>query len=160
MKSLKRNGLVGLLAVVLLIGLLLTGGPLGAVQPRDVQAAPAPLLTPAAPNTIVNHDARVITLYDGPVTTDTRGTCFDEMGYAYIDTHYKIDQTLVNTVTLTLQHAVDTAISYETLDTVVSANVADADAMVQSLMWGRYLCLYIDVANTNPVTITARALVR
>ena len=160
MKSLRRNGLAGLLAVALLTTLLLTL-PL---QPRlvdnRVQAAPAALVTPAATNAMSDAEPRVITLYDGPVTTDTRGTCFDEAGYAYIDTHYKIDQTTTNTVTLTLQHAVDTAISYETLDTVVSANAADADAMVQSLMWGRFLCLYADVTNTNTVTITARALVR
>jgi hypothetical protein len=156
MKSFRQNGLVGLLAVALLIGLLLTL-PL---QPGDVQAAPAALVTPAAANSISAITPRVITLYDGAITADTRGTCFDEAGYAYIDTHYKIDQGTTNTVTLTLQHAVDTAISYETLDTVVSANAADADAMVQSLLWGRYICLYADVTNTNTVTITARALVR
>lgn len=38
--------------------------------------------------------------------------------------------------------------------TIVSANAADADALAQFAVYGRYTNVYADVTNTNPVTIT------
>src|SRR3990172_9288357 len=131
----KRSGwLVLLVAAAMVVGLSLL-----MPAPPAVQGAPAALLTPAVSEAQSGLAPRLVTLFSGSasIAADTRGACFETLGARYLDIHYGIDQGTTNTTTLTLQHAIDTSISYETLDTVVSANAADADALVTSMLWGR-----------------------
>ena len=43
---------------------------------------------------------------------------------------------------------------------VATANIADVDGLDQFPIYGRHTCIYADVANTNPITVTAIGVVK
>lgn len=90
-----------------------------------------------------------VTFFNGNVTADTR-ICFDLSGYNKIDLQYLLDQGTVNTTTVKLQWSNDNANFLDTA-TVASANVADTSNGQQYLLFGQYNCIFVDVANTNPL---------
>jgi hypothetical protein len=118
-------------------------------------AAPTPVaITPknAAPEFPVFFNAKAL-------TADTRSSCFEVPDYAAIDLMTIIDQGTTNTVTLKLQHSNDN-INFADGLTAVAANEADATAMQQFLIYGRWTCIYADVINTNTVTVTVQGVVK
>ena len=123
------------------------------------QAAPLAAPTPVAV-TVKNPAPEFPVFFDAKVlTADTRSSCFEVPDYSAIDLMTVIDQTDVNTVTLTLNFS-NNNLNFADGVAAVSANVADATALNQFLLFGRWTCLYADVSVTNPVTVTAIGVVK
>jgi len=81
------------------------------------------------------------------------------MNYEALDLHYVIDQGTTNTVTIKLQYSNDGS-NWADGAAIVSANVADANEMVQKYNVGAYTRLYATLANSNPITITVIGLAK
>lgn len=91
------------------------------------------------------------------ITSDTATGAMDVLNYGKADIQWLIDQTVVagaaNTTTVKLQFSVDGTNWVDGIS-AVSANTADAGDMNQFAIFGRYLRLYADVTNNNPITLT------
>jgi hypothetical protein len=142
----------GVLAVTMFVALLgLMGSP-------STYAAPS-----AAPTPVSNLDrgglaAKTITLWSAQVmTADGNSSVQNILTHDAVDLQWKIDQTLkdavMNTTTLKLQYSVD-GTNWVDGASFVSANVADVGDLQQYALFGQFLRVNADVANTNPVTIT------
>jgi len=129
----------------------------------STQAAPSFAPTPVAavqrspaPEFPTFFNAKVL-------TADTRSDCFEVPDYSIVDLQYIVDQTIVaaaaNTTTLTLQWSNDNA-NYVNGLAVATNNVTDTSDLQQFQLFGRHACIYADVTNTNPVTITALGVVK
>jgi hypothetical protein len=138
-------------------------------------AAPARIgsmaITPVAANAPLGpgEQSVLVKFYDAKAITADEQNCLDLREYRVIDVEYVIDQTLIastpNTITAILEHTngagADRDLTVNTAgQTVVSANVADADDLNRFDLYGVYTCVDLDVANTQPVTVTVYALVR
>lgn len=151
---------VAIVAVTLLALLLLPLADARADVPRPL-AIPTPVTAPAhasAPNA-----PEFPTFFNvKPLTADERN-CFEVPEYSIVDLQWQIDQTLVNTtantITLKLQYSND-GTNFVDGASFVSANVADAGDMQQYNIFGRYTCVYADVSNALPVTVTAIGTVK
>jgi hypothetical protein len=97
------------------------------------------------------------------LTEDTRSNCFEVPDYAVVDLQYIVDQTLVdlaaNTTTLTLQWSNDNSNFVNGL-AVATNNITDTNDLQQFQLFGRHACVYADVSNTNPVTVTVLGVVK
>jgi hypothetical protein len=139
------------MAATLFLALLVS---LPANRPAPATAAPAAAVTPVASANLSDASPRVASFFDArAITADTRA-CFDLAAYELLDLQYVIDQGTTNTTTLKIQHSNDN-VNFTDGATAVSANTADASALAQHALFGRYNCVYADVANTNTITITA-----
>ena len=147
-------------AVVLVASLL---AAFAMVPAGSTQAAPSFAPTPVAavqrspaPEFPTFFNAKVL-------TADTRSSCFEVPDYSVIDLQYNIDQTLVettaNTTTLTIQFSNDLVTYVDGLNAVAD-NAADASGLVQMQLFGRHTCVYANVTNTNPVTVTVNGVVK
>jgi hypothetical protein len=79
--------------------------------------------------------------------------------FEYTDIQYVIDQTDVNTVTLKLQFSND-GTNWTDGATLVSSNAADAAALAQQALFGKFARINADVANTESVTVTVLAVLK
>jgi hypothetical protein len=123
------------------------------------QAAPLAAPTPVSVTT-GNKSPEFPAFFNAKaLTADTRSSCFEVPDYTAVDLMTVIDQGTVNTVTLTLNFSNDNS-NFADGAAVVSANAADATALNQFALFGRWTCIYADVTNTNPVTITAIGVVK
>lgn len=147
-------------AVVLVASLLAV---FAMVPSGSTQAAPSFAPTPVAavqrslaPEFPVFFNAKVL-------TADTRSNCFEVPDYAVVDLQYIVDQTLVdlaaNTTTLTLQWSNDNSNFVNGL-AVATNNITDTNDIQQYQLFGRHACVYADVSNTNPVTVTVLGVVK
>ena len=149
----KRENILAIAGALVLVLALLLSMSTGA--PSTVTAAPpAAQITPAASVNLSASDARTASFFNAePITEDTR-RCFDLAAYELLDVQYVVDQgTVTNTITLSLQHSNDNA-TFETGPALLSSSSADADAMTQRAIFGRYNCVFADVANSTAVTVT------
>ncbi len=148
-------------AAVLLVASLLVAFTL--MPTSGTQAAPAAAPTPVA--AVQRSPAPEFPQFfrTKVITEDTRSDCFEVPDYAVVDLQYLIDQTAVagapNTTTLTLQFTND-LVTYVDGVNVVAANAADASDMQQFQLFGRHTCVYANVTNSNPVTVTALGVVK
>lgn len=151
-----RNVSLIIAAVLVVFALALTA--LAGVAPAAAapQAAPTPVSVtrPAADNyvTVAPWSATAI-------TADTTSTCYDVAKYSVIDVLYSIDQTDVNTTTLTSKWSIDGTTLVSGVN-IVASNAADATDMAQLQVFGRYFCVLADVANSNAVTLTVQAIAK
>lgn len=147
-------------AVVLVASLLVV---VALAPSGSTQAAPSFAPTPVAavqrsqaPEFPVFFSAKVL-------TEDTRSSCFEVPDYSVVDLQYIVDQTLValapNTTTLTLQWSNDNA-NYVNGLAVATDNITDTNDLQQFQLFGRHACVYVDVTNTNPVTLTVLGVVK
>jgi uncharacterized secreted protein with C-terminal beta-propeller domain len=153
-----RRGIgLGLIAtvVVLLVLVLVALG----LNTQSSQAAPMAAPTPMAvapknpaPEFPMLFTTRVI-------SADVRSDCFEVPDYSHIDLHWIVDMAAVNTTTLKLQHSNNNT-SYVDGISFVSAAVADAESMQQYAIFGRWTCVYADVATTDNVTVTVLGVVK
>jgi len=151
MRKATTSIVLAVLALAALFGAMVGGG--------GVTAAPLAAPTPVSvthPQTIAPE---LFTLMNAALTADTRGTCLPVGAYNVADIEYTVDQSTTNTVTLTLQHTNGGAVFADGA-TVVSANAADANSLIQAPLYGRLSCLYADVTNSNTVTVTVTAWVK
>ena len=151
-----RNGLffvAVLVAVVMLASLSIGFG---------ASAAPAAAPTPVAVNVYPSgsSDWAMASFWPGTaLTADGRSTCVESAGFSIADIQYKIDQGTTNTTTLTLQFTND-KVTYTNGVNLVASNAADASDLQPFGLYGRYVCLYADVTNSNAVTVTALGVLK
>ncbi len=128
-----------------------------------VQAAPG-LAPAAAPTPAVSGYSQKspteLTWLSGVATTADGGSTAQLVSaWQATDIQYIIDQTAVNTVTLKLQFSND-GTNWTDGVTLVTDNAADAAALSQAAVFGKWARVYADVTNTNPVTITAIGIMK
>lgn len=130
----------------------------------DVQAAPAAVPTPVSVTRPASEQPQLAAIANAQVVaTDTRLGCVASSNHSVMDLQYGIDQGTVNTVTLKLQFTNDTpgsSATYVDGVNVVASSAADASDMQQFQLFGAWTCIYADVANTNNLTLTVKALLK
>ena len=128
---------------------------------QPVSGAPMAAPTPVAAVDRGGAPPNVFTWFAGnsSIAADTTSACQDLSGYDTVDLYYEIDQGTVNTTTLTLKFG-NTESDLVSGLAVVTANAADANTMQQFQVFGKYTCIYADVANSNAITITVNALAK
>ena len=150
----RKNSLVmaGAFALVLVAALIFS---MSSVSPDTAMAAPAPAPTPVSATDSGGNNA-VVTFWSGEALTATGASSVQNvMDFERVDLQTTIDQgTTPNTVTLKLQFSNDNT-NWVDGATVVTANVADAGAMQQYAVFGRYARLYATAGNSESVTVTA-----
>ena len=148
-------------AAVLLVASLLAVFAL--VPTTGTQAAPSFAPTPVAAVQRSPAPEFPVFFRTKVITDDTRSDCFEVPDYAVVDLQYLIDQTAVagapNTTTLTLQFSND-LVTYVDSVAAVTDNAADASGMVQLQLFGRHTCVYANVTNNNPITLTVNGVVK
>jgi hypothetical protein len=92
------------------------------------------------------------------LTADTRA-CIDLRGFTVVDLQFVIDQGTTNTTTLKLQHS-NNGVHFTDGQTIVASNTADANGLNRYDLFGRDTCVFADVTNSNPITITVLGLPR
>lgn len=128
-------------------------------------AQPVPLAAPTPVAAVVRSTQPEFPVFfnERALTADARSSCFEVPDYSVVDLQYLIDQTLVasaaNTTTLTLQWSNDNANFVNGL-AVATNNTTDTNDLQQFQLFGRHACIYADVTNTNPVTITVLGVVK
>ena len=150
----RKNSLVmaGAFALVLVAALIFS---MSSVTPDTAMAAPMPAPTPVSATDSGGNNA-VVTFWSGEALTATGASSVQNvMDFERVDLQTTIDQgTTHNTVTLKLQFSND-GTNWIDGATVVTANVADAGAMQQYALFGRYARLYATAGNSESVTVTA-----
>lgn len=143
--------IIALMAIALLVGSYLPGY-------TPVSGAPAAVPTPIT-QAPFNPSPRIAEFFapGGTITADTRA-CANSAGYSTLDLHYIIDQTTVNTVTLTIEYSLirsgyTDALLYPDGVAIVAANAADAADMKQFHVFGDRTCINADVTNSNSLGI-------
>lgn len=112
--------------------------------PTPVSVPASRLVTPLYPVTFLNNVA---------VTADRRSSIVQLPGYNTLDLQWVVDVGTLNTTTLKLQYSND-GNNWVDGASFASAVVADANSMNQYNVYGRYTAVYVDVTNSNPITIT------
>ena len=129
----------------------------------STQAAPSFAPTPVAAVNRTNSPEFPVFFNTKVLTADTRSDCFEVPDYSVVDLQYIVDQTLValapNTTTLTLQWSNDNS-NYVNGLAVATNNITDTNDLQQFQLFGRHACVYADVTNTNPVTLTVLGVVK
>lgn len=139
-------------AFVLVTALILTPAS------TDLQAAPFAAPTPKAYDNS-NADPFVTNYFiSSTITADTE-ICKDLSHYDDIDLHYLINQNTVNTVTLKMRHGNLPAARVDG-ESIVSANAADAQALVNKPLFGKWNCVNVDVTNSNPLTLSVTGVAK
>ena len=122
-------------------------------------ANPGPLAAPT-PVSVTGNTGRgqAAVLWQAKVITeDTATGAMDILNYSKADIQWLIDQTVVaaapNTTTVKLQFS-NNGVNWIDGINAVATNSADAGDMQQFAMFGRYVRLYADVSNANPITLT------
>ena len=150
----RKNSLVmaGAFALVLVAALIFS---MSSVAPDTAMAAPAPAPTPVSVSDSGGNNA-LVTFWSGEALTATGASSVQNvMDFERVDLQTTIDQgTTPNTITLKLQFSNDNT-NWVDGATVVTANVADAGAMQQYAVFGRYARLYATAGNSESVTVTA-----
>ena len=148
-------------AAVLLVASLLAVFAL--VPTTGTQAAPSFAPTPVAAVQRSPAPEFPVFFRGNVLTADTRSSCFEVPDYSVVDLQYLIDQTLVettaNTTTLTIQFSNDLVTFVDGVNAVTD-NAADASGLVQLQLFGRHTCVYANVSNTQPVTVTVLGVVK
>ena len=150
--------------VTLLLGALLMIALLVSLRSENIAAAPMAAPTPvtvtysAGPSGVLDF-LRVPVSY----TADFNTSALTIQEFPAADFQYTIDQTavssVVNTTTLILQFSNDNT-NWTTGPTIASAITADGSVMQQYALFGRYARINVDVANTNPITISVVAVAK
>lgn len=153
----KRTIVLTIVTALALFALVLTAISGGGAATAAPAAAPTPVSVtrPGGDGTFITFDL----FSSAVITEDTTSTCVDVGRFAVADVQYTIDQTAVNTVTLTTKFSVDGGTLVSGVN-VVASNAADATDMQQLQLFGRYFCLLADVANSETVTVTAKAIAK
>lgn len=145
------SALVATAALLLFVGLVAFG------PSYNASAAPQAAVTPVAG--VVHSGVRSdnLTFWTTEVITqDGCSALLNIQDHAKVDLQWVIDQgTLTNTTSFTTMWTnTGSASNLVTDTTVVNANSADATAGGQFALFGRQACIYADVTNANPLTVT------
>jgi hypothetical protein len=144
-----------MVALMLLMVVAMLGNP---VAPVSADTVPTPISAQAGSG---STDFLNVTFWSADsVAASAASNALQLPGYDSIDLQYVIDQpTSVNTTTIKVQWSNDNT-NWSDGPTIVSANAADADSMIQIANMGRYTRLYATVTNTETLTITAKGVAK
>lgn len=135
---------------------------LNLIVDQAAQAAPPAIPTPVSVNYSNDKISPPIQFFaNNTVLTQTTNSDSFVLGEAeLLDIHYSIDQTDVNTMTITLQFSNDGTNWVNGLP-VLSANTADTADLRQFQNFGYRTRVNVALTNSNPVTFTTfRAMAR
>lgn len=152
-----RKNFAVLLTIVAVLAVALLA-PLQYTAPATAAPFAAPPTPVAGITDKVGNDP-VFIIYRSPftITADTRYCPGDTSRFDTLDIEYAINQSSVNTLTIKTQYS-NRLERYTDGANVVAANNADTVAMVQMPAFGRYTCLFVDVTNSNGVSLTLTAV--
>ena len=146
---------------ILAVAVLLGGALLvGALLPVATQPAQALSVTPVA--NLVTSNARQLFEFatTKALAADYNTTPVEISSFAWADFEYVVDQgTSTNTTTVTVQYSNDKS-NWIDGPALVSSNSADASDMTRLPLFGQYMRINVNVANTNTVTWSLSALAR
>lgn len=146
-------------AIAVTIGLMFLLAALTLVS----HAPPAAADTVPTPVYISGSDDRLyVTFFEDDATvTDEASSGFQLAAYEFMDVQWVIDQTgaIPNTTTVKIQWSNDNT-NWSDGPTVVSANAADGDGMVQVANLGRYTRAYADHTGAATMTLTLKAVAK
>ncbi len=150
-----KNYAVSAVVVALVLFVLaltaITSGPVAAAP----AAAPTPVSVSAGSNT-----PDLFTAYtEAAIAADERSGCVDVSKFQRADVQYLVDVGTVNTTTVTMQFTNDKVTFIDGL-AVASAIVADGSAMQQYQVFGKYMCFYVNVTGTDPITWSLSAALK
>lgn len=148
-----RKSLIAVVAGMALL-MLAVGILTGPIQEASADTVP----TPAAHNP--SSSALYVPFWSASAKTASAGSnSYQLMTYELLDVQWIIDQGTTNTATLTIQWSNDNT-NWSDGPALVSNNVADADGMVQVSNLGRYTRVYATLGNSNPITLTVKAIAK
>ena len=152
------NRLYSLLAVVVAFALLVALVTIVPVQLAS--GAPMALPTPNAAVDRVATPPQMYTFFNASaLTADTTSSCFELANHDIVDLYYDIEQGVVNTTTLTLKFG-NSETALVDGQAITSTVIVSATALQPYAVYGRYTCIYADVATTDTITITVNALAK
>jgi hypothetical protein len=142
------------LAFLLIVAGLLMGGP----APTYADTVPTPISAQAGSG---SPSWLAVTFWsEDDLAASAASNGIQLPGYDSLDLQYVIDQpTTVNTTTIKVQWSNDNS-NWSDGPTIVSANAADADSMIQVANMGRYTRLYATVSNTETVELTVLGIAK
>lgn len=141
------------LALAALVLAAVAGGSGGALAAPE--AAPTPVsvsVGAAAPDLFTAYTAAAI-------AADERSGCVDVSKFQRADVQYLVDVGTVNTTTVTMQFTND-KVTYVDGLAVASAIVADGSALQQYPVFGKFMCFYVNVTGTDPITWSVSAVLK
>ncbi len=155
-----RKIILVVMAVLGLFALALTALSGGGAATAAPMAIPTPVSVtrPAGDGyiTVAPFSAQIL-------TEDTTSTCYDVAKFSVVDVLYSIDQSIVadtaNTTTLTTKWGIDSTTTVAGVN-IVASNAADATDMAQLQVFGRYFCVFANVANSENVTVTVQGIAK
>ena len=152
------------IALAILAGLLILSVLVG-LPTGPAEAAPGLAPTPVA-NLAPSDNSLYVIFSSGSLSiTADAGTSAQQLpGYEYMDISYTSDQTTVgatgaNTTTLTVQYSNDNS-NWDNGVDLVASNATDVTDITRVPLFGRYVRIYQNVTNTNPVTFTILAVAK
>lgn len=150
LSTLRKHGGLTVAVIGLLLFFVLN---LMVMQPtaQPVQAA---VITPIAQT--ARGESRVASYFvSEAITADTR-RCFDLADMDLLDLQYQADATTANTTTITFQQTnIDpTAGPFNSAQVIATVISTDANTFSQIGTFGRWNCVFADVTNSNPLTLT------
>ena len=147
----------GVVAAVALLMLLAVA--LGTTPGEPVAAAPMAAPTPVSVSSGSGETDFATFASIEAITADKRSGCVDVARFKQADVQYLVDVGTVNTTTVTMQFTNDKVTFIDGL-AVASAITADGSSMQQFPVFGRYMCMYVNVTNTNAITWTISAVLK
>lgn len=130
----------------------LSGGGAATAAPA---AAPTPVSVSAG-----SAQPDLFTAYTGAaIAADERSGCVDVSKFQRADVQYLVDVGTVNTTTVTMQFTND-KITYVDGLAVASAIVADGSDLKQYPVFGKFMCFYVNVTGTDPITWSVSAVLK
>lgn len=149
----RKDKMLGLM-IFTALALLVLSWAFVSPSPRPVQAA---VITPVTQT--ARDGSRVAEFFvTRAITEDTR-VCFDLAEFEVMDLQYKsiaASGALSNPTTITTQQTnIDpTSGPFNAGSAVATVQATSADTMFQTPLFGRWNCVYANVTNSNPVTLT------
>ena len=151
----KRTIVLSIAAALMVFALALTALSGGGAATAAPAAAPTPVSVSAG-----SAQPDLFTAYTAAaITADTRSGCVDVSKFQRADVQYLVDVDTVNTTTVTMQFTNDKVTFIDGL-AVASAIVADGSAMQQYQVFGKYMCFYVNVTGTDPITWSISAALK
>lgn len=149
------------IAILLTIVAILAVALLAPMQ-YGMPATAAPFAAPPTPvanvtDKVPNDAGFIIFRTPFTITADTRYCPGDTSRFDTLDIEYAINQSTVNTLTIKTQYS-NRLERFTDGDNVVATNNSDTVAFKQMPAFGRFTCLFVDVTNSNGVSLTLTAV--
>lgn len=147
------------LVLAVIVPILLFVLALTAITSGPVAAAPAAAPTPVSVSAGSAQPDLFTAYTEEAIAADERSGCVDVSKFQRADVQYLVDVGEVNTTTVTMQFTNDKVTYIDGL-AVASAIVADGSTMQQYAVFGKFMCFYVNLTNTEPITWSISAALK